>query len=341
MTALRNKRLVASAMLFGSLALSQLAFAEDAATTAAARATGYEGAQAYEQGDFITAADKLGRAFEVAKVPTLGLWHARALEKCGRLVEAAARYTETIEVPVKTGKIKEQKQAQAEAADELAKLRPRIPTLTIIAKGSTDGVELTIDDIVLPITLLGSKHPTNPGVHQVKATRGDRVLHKDITLTEGEKQSLELDLTGLDSPPATPASLPVPVVAPQPGPTATSVALARPAEPRKVQKTVAWVVLGVGGVATITGMITGLMVKSKKDQLDASGDCEGTECFATQRDLRESYNSLRTVSTVSFVIGAVGLGAGTALLVTTPKPKEKSQTTAWIGLGAVGVKGSF
>lgn len=341
MTTIRTKSLVALAVLIGTLGATGSALAQDNASKAAARAAGYEGVQAFEQGDFDTAATKLEQAFGTVKVPTLGLWYARALEKRGKLVEAAERYEETIGLPVKTGKRKEQKEAQAEAADELVKLRLRIPILTIAAKGSPEGIEITLDDIVLSAAVLGSTRPTNPGLHYIKATRGDRAFQWDVTLAEAENQTTEIDLTVFDAPLAEPPP-PPPPVAPPPGPLATNLPMDHPAEPGPIPlRTYGWVALGLGGLATVTGVVAGLMVKSKKDRLDASNDCTGTQCLPAQRDLRESYNSYRTVSTVSFVVGAVGLGAGTALLVTTPKTKEKSHTTAWVGLGTAGLDGSF
>jgi hypothetical protein len=75
------------------------------------------------------AVDNLRRAFGVVKVPTLGLWYARALVKTGKLVEATERYGEVVRLDVTEGKIKDQKQAQADAAAELEALKPRIPTL--------------------------------------------------------------------------------------------------------------------------------------------------------------------------------------------------------------------
>lgn len=337
---LRTKRLAASGFLLMVVGSAAPAFAQEDANRSAARSAGYEGVQAYERGEYSDAVDKLGRAFDVVRVPTLGLWYARALVKTGKLVEAAERFGEVTRLEAKTGKVAEQKQAQAQAAEELAKLQPRIPTLTVVVKGDTDSLELTIDGVAVPIKLLGLARPINPGSHEVKAVRGNRQQKQSIVLGEAEKKSLELDLESEDGSAAASGQSPEDAAA-RPGPVAAKVDLTQPADPGKTQRTIGWVVLGVGGVATVAGVVTGMMAVSKKGKLDDSGDCANNLCQSSQHDLRNSYNSLRTVSTIGFVAGGVGLATGITLLLTTPKTKEKAQASAWMGVGSVGVEGCF
>ncbi len=336
----RVKRLVAYGLLFLVIGSASSAAAQDDANRSAARAAGYEGVRAYEQGEYGDAVDKLSRAFDVVKVPTLGLWYARALVKTGKLVEASERYGEVTRLEAKTGKVAEQKQAQAAAAEELAKLQPRIPTLTVVVRGATDALVVTVDGNTVPTGLLGLARPINPGSHEVKAVRGDRERKQSISLAEAERKSVELDLGSEEGGAQVPARSPATDVD-RPGPVAAGVDMAQPSDTARTQRTIGWVVLGVGGVATVVGVVTGLMAGSKKSQLDSSGQCDGRLCLPTQNDLRNSYNSLRTVSTIGFIAGGVGLGAGITLLLTTPKNKEKKQANAWLGMGALGVEGCF
>ena len=90
------------------------------------------------------------------------------------------------------------------------------------------------------------------------------------------------------------------------------------------------------------GGITGLMVLGKKKDLDNSG-CVNNGCPYTVEDERNSYNSLRTVSGISFIAGGVLAGAGAALLLTAPSgPAETTASiTPWVGIGSAGVKGVF
>src|SRR5262245_45075283 len=74
--------------------------AADESALAAARALGRDGVTLYQSGQYAQALDKLERAYAVARVPSLGLWAGRALEKLGRLVEASQRYREVTLIPL-------------------------------------------------------------------------------------------------------------------------------------------------------------------------------------------------------------------------------------------------
>jgi Tfp pilus assembly protein PilF len=79
------------------VSLSSVASAQeiDDASRTAARAMGNSGVEAYQAGNYQEAVDRLEKAYGIARVPSLGLWSARALRKLGLLVEAANRYLET------------------------------------------------------------------------------------------------------------------------------------------------------------------------------------------------------------------------------------------------------
>ena len=62
-----------------------------------------------------------------------------------------------------------QRQAKADAATELAALRPRVPTLVVQVSGAdAKDVEVTVDGAKVPSSLLVVPRPVNPG------TGGDR-----------------------------------------------------------------------------------------------------------------------------------------------------------------------
>jgi len=312
------------------------------AARAAARTAGYEGVRAYESGDLAVAVDKLGRAFDVAKIPTLGLWYARALAKNGNLVEASERYGEVMRLEVTEGKIKEQRQAQADAGSELEALKPRIPSLTLTVPGASDDCEVTLDGSAVPMKLLALAAPINPGTHRVQAKQGGETVEATFAIAEGERKAIALKFKSAKKMAPTGTS-----------PAATTNSGARSGaagsdsrapsntKPKpSAQKTIGWVSLGIGGVATVAGAVTGILVLTKRGQLDNSHDCLGTVCTSAEHDRLGSYNQMRTISTIGFVAGAVGIGVGTTLLLSAPKPKEPG-VAAWLGIGSVGVTGSF
>lgn len=311
---------------------------EDDAARAAARASGYDGVQAYQSGNMAVAVDKLGRAFDVVKVPTLGLWYARALVKTGNLVEASERYREVVHLEITEGKIKEQQQAQAEAADELAALQPKIPSLTLMVADCAESCEITLDGNPVRTKLMGMATPINPGIHRIQAKRGGQLVEQSVTLKEGEKRSVELELGAAPRAALEQAKPGDPT--PGTGPGTRDSATRTSHSKGSTQKTIGWISLGLGGVATATGIVTGVLGISKRSKLDDSGHCTGTVCNDAERDNLASYNQMRTISAVGFIVGAVGIGAGTTLLLTAPKPSDAT-VSAWLGVGSVGVRGSF
>src|SRR5688572_10915705 len=117
----------------------------DEGTRAAARELGYEGVELFQKGDFAAASERLERAYQVLRVPTIGLWSARALAKLGKLVEASERYLEIGRLEL-GGEVAVQEQAQRDAARERDDLSKRIPSL-IVRLRDADGAsaKVTID----------------------------------------------------------------------------------------------------------------------------------------------------------------------------------------------------
>lgn len=92
------------------------------------------------------ASDKLEKAYQLPKVPSLGLWSARALEKRGLLLEALTRYLEASSMQVPGGEAAVQHKAQADAQREGAALKARLPRVVISLEGAEPNeVTLTIE----------------------------------------------------------------------------------------------------------------------------------------------------------------------------------------------------
>jgi hypothetical protein len=340
-------------VLVVALGLASQAFGQqppDASAKAEARQNAIDGQNAFDSGDYPTAAYRLGLAYEVAKVPTVGLRYARALIKIGQLREAEARLQQVVAFDVTRAAADQslQSSAQQEARQELAALSPRIPRLAITLRATNvAGVEVTIDGGVVP-PALWSAAPVNPGKRVVQARRGADVLaSQEVVATEARSEPVSLvlwEVAPVQPPLAAP--LPPPGVQPPVQQTAAPQPLLPPAPPpAETQRTSplrtwAWVSYGVGAVGLAAGAVTGTMALLKKKDLDASGDCSSNQCTASQRDEMKAYNSLLPICTAGLVVGAVGIGVGTTLLLAEPKG-ENPGLTATIGLGSASVQGTF
>ena len=313
-----------------------------------ARDLGNEGIDLYEKGDNPAALDRLERAYTVLRAHTLGLWLARALDKNGKLVEASERYLEVVRATLPPTAPQIFRDAQADADKENQALQARIPTLAVSVEGADPAsVAVAVDGKPIKSAMLGIPLPLNPGERAVEGRLGDQVVTQTVTLQEGAKETTVLQFTA--AAPAAPAPTPAAPAAAQPAPQPAVAAqpASAPAEDTgasdgSLQRTLGWVGLGAGGVGLVVGGVTGLMVLSKKKDLDNAG-CVNNGCPYAVEDERNSYNSLRNVSGISFIAGGVLAGAGAVLVLTAPSVPEATTASIrpFVGIGSAGVEGVF
>src|SRR4030095_4862585 len=99
------------------------------------------------------------------------LREARSLEKLGQLVQAAEAYVRTTRAELGENSPQAFKDAVEQAQAELAKLRPRIPQLKIVIRGTKpEDVKLTLDGQTVSTALIGISRPVNPGEHRLIAS---------------------------------------------------------------------------------------------------------------------------------------------------------------------------
>jgi hypothetical protein len=276
------------------------AAADDVDPTArsAARALGYAGVDAFEHREYETASDKLEKAFAILKVPSIGLWSARALLRLGRMVQASERYRLVGTLPTSGGEPAVQLQAQVDAARELKELLPRIPSVVVVIDGGGPS-QVTIDESAVPTLLMGEHIPVNPGAHRLVARRGDEVAAADLSLGESEHKQVLLRF---------------PAPRPKAEPAANGAG---------TQKTLGIAGLGLGGAALAAGAITALIAVNKKSSFDSNPACANDMCPSSLQGDVDSYNRMRLVSSVSLVAGGVLAGTGAILLLTLPKSEER------------------
>lgn len=296
------------------------AHAADSATKGAVRGLAYEGVEAYQAGKYDLASEKLETAYETSRVPSLGLWSARALEKRGLLVEAAERYLEATRLANGDGDQSVQEKAKEDAAAEHDALLPRIPQLVVRVEGAErSSVEVQVNGESYASSLLGVRRPTNPGEVTVSATSGELSAKETTTLGEGETKELTLTLV------APTEAAPEAAVSATPAEVSGGGGALRPA-----------LIYGGFGLAVVgfgTGAATGVMALGETATLEDQYHCnENNVCDVGGEDDRARIETLGLISTIGFAAGAVGAGVGIFGLLMNDEPKSESPTALRLDL---------
>jgi tetratricopeptide (TPR) repeat protein len=113
------------------------------------------------------------------------------------------------------------------------------------------------------------------------------------------------------------------------------------------RRTAGWVVAGVGGAATATAAITGVLAYQRQADLDEVCNDLGM-CPEELDDDVASYQRLRVTAFVSGAVGVSAIAVGVWLIVTAPSAEsrqDRSETASrvrpWIGPRVLGIAGEF
>jgi hypothetical protein len=267
----------------------------------------------------------LAEAYRLVPAPTIALLEGRALEQMGRWLEASESYRKAEQTPLDSESPKAFQDAARDARQHLARLTPKIPSLVIeIVGAATPGsASVSVDDRQLSPAELGPRIPVNPGDHVVVLNLDGQVKVRDhVRVAPGESKKVVLDLTATERP--------IPV-------REEPVAVA----PAPRDRTLGWLALGIGVGATGFGVVSGVMMLKSKDSLDSVCD---PLCPASSQDELDRFRTLRVLSSVGYITGAVGIGLGAVLLLTGSNEPERgsARTVRPFARGdLVGVEGKF
>jgi hypothetical protein len=98
--------------------------------------------------------------------------------------------------------------------------------------------------------------------------------------------------------------------------------------------------LGVAGLAA--GIVGGLAATSKHTTLE--GECMGNACPASAQGDIDSFHTLKTVSMIGYVVGAVGLVGAGVLYFTVPASRKSAtpgRAGLWVSPTSAGIGGVF
>ncbi|HWA71314.1 MAG TPA: hypothetical protein VG937_03220 [Polyangiaceae bacterium] len=307
-------------ILLCSLALSLFARAS-LAGDAAAEALFRAGREAADKGDDAVACARFEESHRLEPAAGTVFNLALCYERRGQLASAWQRFRETKDrLPNTDDRV-------ALVEQRIAALEPRLPKLTLNLPAGSGGATVLRDGVEQRGATLGIAVPVDPGAHEIVVRAPGHAPHKEaVTLAEGQSKVLELTL----------------------GPAEASTAeVSGKLEPTPVrssgssQKTVGYVIGGVGVAGIATSMVTGVMVLNRKSKVE--DECTDGVCTRAGANAAKSGRTLSTVSTVAFAAGAVGVGVGLYLTLSA-KPDSESAKLEFVtapGAAALNLSGAF
>jgi hypothetical protein len=313
---------------------------QQAENIAAARSLGIQGVQLAEAGKCKEAIEKLARAEALYHAPTILGRLGECQVNVGQIVLGSENLNKVVREQLAPNAPNAFRDAQARAKKALDAALLRIAHLTVEIEPTDVDASVTVGGTTVPKALIGAERPTDPGSHEVVATaEGYLPAKTNVSLSEGSRHSITLKL---EPDPNAVAAQPAEPVAPPPAP----IPPAPPATPPPAAKnnTLSYVLLGVGAAGIVVGSVTGVMAMGAENDLD----CPDKECRGSNIDKLDSANTLALVSTIGFGVGIASAAVGTILLFTgksddapSAKYEPRLKAHAFVGLGSVGVAGSF
>ncbi len=262
-----------------------------AAQKETARSLMAEGRELREQHDLKAALARFQAADALMSVPTTGFELARAQADLNQLVEARSTIRRLLAEPAREGEPVPFQEARSKAEALDAELDARIASLRLVVQ-PLDPRQLTriaIDgDAVTGGAAVGMLYRVNPGHHRVSAQTANGSAEAEVDVGEHEVVDVALEF--------------------HPDATREAATTSESPEPSSGVPTVTYVAGGVGLAGLIVGGVTGALALSSKHSAEAS--CVDQRCPpSTWSDLDHAH-SYATVSTVGFIVGAVGIGVG-------------------------------
>jgi hypothetical protein len=292
-----------------------------------------------ERGDLQGALSRFSAADSIMSVPTTGFETAATQAELGKLVEARETLRRVLALPQSPDDPEPFNEARVKARALDQRLQSQIGGLHFVVTGvaASETLVVTVDGEAVPVAVLGMPFRVNPGRHVVVARAGEREAQSEVEALESRTVRVELSLPVLqpDVPAASPVQLDETLQTPPPPDTPRAALEASPAETPAEVRRVAYVAGGVGVAGILVGGISGMIALSHKNA--AAKDCLDGKCPPSTWDDLDSARSMAAVSTVSFVVGAVGLVTGTSLLLLHDEPTAAAAVTPKVRLARLSV----
>jgi len=287
-----------------------------------------------KKGDFATAIDKFQASYQMDPAPGTLLGLAMAEEKSGRVAASLAHYRDLLGIARKARDT--QRVSAAEAG--IRRVEPKVARIVLFADPPLPAdAELTLDGASIPLAVIGSELPVDPGERSIRVTTRRGEFSTRVTLSPGATERISIALK--ESAPAAPAAPPASAPAIETPPPVAAEASSGGTGLR----TAGLIVGGVGVVAA--GVGTWLWFKSGKTFDEVDSACPDHRCPSDQQSRVDDGKQQESLGRIALIAGGVLAATGVTLFVVGGNGKKESPapaTARWmVGPGSVMVSGSF
>ncbi|MCA9597599.1 MAG: hypothetical protein KC776_30000 [Myxococcales bacterium] len=326
-------RLLAAACL--CLALAAITTSAHAGDKALAESLFRAGRQLMEAGKTEEACKKFAASNAQDPSPGTLLNLAACNEKLGRTATAWANFKEAATMAHDRGRSEQQTAAEEGAA----RLEPGLSKLQINAPDERpEGFKVTRGETELSEGSFGVPLAVDPGDHEIEASAPGHAPWKTTVSIGRSKDQRTVTIPALRKLPE--------AAAPPPGAEGGDARMDT-ATSGTDNKTLGYVLAGVGGAALIGGGIFGILAqKQASDAQDDPSLCPDKKCTPAGRDEIDAAESKALISTIGVGVGVAAIGAGVVLILTSGDANKASKGPQVAPLvarrgGGLSLSGSF
>jgi serine/threonine-protein kinase len=300
------RRALGATLVTLAMATPAAARAQSKADASHAEADFTAGKHLLEHGDTPGACDRFAESKRLDPGLGVTLYLADCYQRLGKTASAWTEFRSAEQMA------RARNDKRADLAHRRAQaLEPKLMHLTVRVVPSSMTPEVTLDGVALPADTWGTAMPVDPGDHAVIARAGSKVREYDVHL-DADRTAAEIAVEAFEEPPPPPESV---STEPAPPPPET------PAEPEN-DATRTWVSVGLVGAGVVgvgLGSLFGVMAISDRNASNA-GPCNAADqCNARGLSLRDDAIREARISTIAFVAGTAGLGAGVVVFFVLPR----------------------
>jgi hypothetical protein len=292
---------------------------------AAAQALFYEARTLMKEGKYAAACPKLEESLRLDYGIGTEFNLADCHERTGKLSTAWSGFLSV------AAAAKAQNQAQREkvARDRARALEPRLPKLAIdVSTPVPQGFEVKRDGVVIGSASWGTPAPVDPGSHRITASApGKKPWEGAVSAPEGKVVRISVPRELPDAPNAElPAvASPAPVTQREPQREMQAASFPEPIVEQRgsAQRTVGWLVSGLGVAALGVGAGFGVNSLQKRDA--SKEHCAGDLCNTQGITLRDKAMQSGDIATIAIAAGGAALLGGVVLVLTAPRGVSRKE----------------